>query len=201
MQFVLDSFVKLNFELVCVENLEGGKRGVKVGYICPKNHFVPNQNLSTILILNSCKECSAERVISFNTGSGKYKWKGRNQMISFMRTNYLKDFYRESWENCNYKCVISGKPMQVVHHLYPFNEILKESLEELGMKETIDITKFSLKERKLLISKLQEVHRRYPLGVCLTKELHVLFHKRYGLKNFTPDDFYKFYHDMKKEVN
>ena len=38
---------------------------------------------------------------------------------------------------------------------------------------------------------------KYPLGVCVSKDIHVLFHSLYGQYNNTPEQWYQFEKDYK----
>lgn len=196
---VIEELSMLGFEIVSIITPEGGIRGVRVEYYCNNGHYVENQLFATIMVLKSCKMCSAERVIKLNIGSGKYDWKNRSKMLAYIRKTSLKDWYKNSRDNSNHTCVISGKKSEIVHHLYPFNLILHEALFNLNLKENVDISKLSRNKKVKLIEEIKNVHLNYPLGVCLTKELHIEFHKLYGLSNFTPEDFYDF-QKMKEEV-
>jgi len=44
----------------------------------------------------------------------------------------------------------------------------------------------------------QEVHSKYPLGVCVRKDIHVLFHRIYGSGGNTPEQWESFVKDYKQ---
>lgn len=93
------------------------------------------------------------------------------------------DWRKRSMQNCGYKCVITGERFDDIHHLYGFNLILNQALDVLHMpiKETID--EYSEKELVSLLRVFREIQDTYPLGVCLTKEIHMQFHELYGYGN------------------
>jgi len=94
--------------------------------------------------------------------------------------------------NCNYKCVITGKKFNAIHHLYSFNKILKETLEELVLPIHKEINDYTSKEMNLIKDIIIKKHNEYPLGVCLCKEIHNLYHKIYGKVDNTPEQFEEF---------
>jgi len=51
---------------------------------------------------------------------------------------------------------------------------------------------FTREELKKLSDECLEIHYRYSLGVCLTDEIHNLFHAIYGYGDNTPEQFEEF---------
>lgn len=47
-------------------------------------------------------------------------------------------------------------------------------------------------EIEIIINKFFEIQSKYPLGVCLRKDVHKLFHDTYGYGDNTPEQFYEF---------
>ena len=50
---------------------------------------------------------------------------------------------------------------------------------------------------KNVVDKVIEEQAKHPLGVCITKELHLEFHKRYGYGDNTPEQFEEFVKQIK----
>ena len=98
---------------------------------------------------------------------------------------------RKSEEFCEYRCFVTGiKYNYEVHHIRAFNEIVKEALNELNIKPS-NLDKLDgealLKLREVVIL----LHDKYGLGICLNKNIHILFHSQYG-KISNKRDFIKF---------
>lgn len=127
-----------------------------------------------------------------NTGDNHPLWCGGvTPLYNYVRNN-LHQWKKDSVSNSDNKCILTGKCFQAIHHLYAFNLILKETLNELNLPIFQVISDYSDEELKNIIQKCLEIHYRYPLGVCLTNEVHNLFHSVYGNNNNTPDQFYEF---------
>lgn len=52
---------------------------------------------------------------------------------------------------------------------------------------------YSNEEISLIENKLLENHYKYGLGVCLSKEMHYLYHHEYGSIDIIPEKFEEFY--------
>ncbi len=103
-------------------------------------------------------------------------------VAKFLR-GHIQEWKNKSMEFCNYQCVLTGSKDYVIHHLYGFNMILKESFEELdnmGKLKTNDIEDYSKDELDFILQIFLEKHDQYPLGVCVRKDIHDLFHRIYG---------------------
>ena len=103
-----------------------------------------------------------------------------------------KQWKKDSIKNCGYQCVITKGRFQEIHHLYGMNLILKETLEELSMIEKEHFEDYTENELSIIVNKFYEVQSRYPLGLCLSKEIHKDFHDKYGYGNNTPEQFEKY---------
>ena len=124
-------------------------------------------------------------------------YSGYENMIKFFR-GHIQDWKNDSMKNCNYQCVLTGSKDFEIHHLYSINMIAKEVLEQLEKEnklKTDDIESYTKEELDYILKIFLEKHNCYPLGICLRKDIHNLFHKIYGsggnteiqLKSFIKD--------------
>lgn len=106
---------------------------------------------------------------------------------------------KESMENCEYKCVITGSKEFEIHHIYPVNKILKDVYDKykIEYKEFNDYTEEELSKIVSLFCTEQDLH---PLGECIRKDLHKLFHELYGQYNTTQEQWEYFKNDIRKGV-
>ncbi|MFS0657362.1 hypothetical protein AB1L07_01890 [Niallia alba] len=154
---------------------------------CPEGH-VYQTNFSTFKSGHRCLECFNIR----QTGSNNVNWNGGFRNLNEYLRKKIFTWKEDSMQNCNYKCVISGETFDVIHHLVGFNRILSETMQELNLSVRDRISDYTDEELILITDKLLEVHYRYPLGVCLKKEIHDQFHIEYGKGNNTIEQFEEF---------
>jgi len=115
-------------------------------------------------------------------------WKGGTSPLNAYLRDFIIEWKKDSMSSCDYKCVITGEKFDDIHHLYSFNKILKEIIMELNFPIYTEIRKYTEDELKLLRLKNIEMHDKYPLGVCLSRKIHNLYHSLYGDDN-TPEQF------------
>lgn len=99
----------------------------------------------------------------------------------------IMSWKRDTEIHCDYKCVFTNSSVYDIHHIHPYNEIIKESLVNLNIdRNTTDGI-----EIEMLKEEVVKLHEYYGLGICLHPKIHSLFHSKYG-KAGTMDDFNDF---------
>lgn len=114
-----------------------------------------------------------------------------NSLSEYIRKRN-KEWKKKSARYCNYQCVISGERFQEIHHLYGMNKIIQETLADLNYLENTDFSNLTQENLDVILQHFYEVQEKYPLGICLTKDLHKKFHDIYGYGNNTPEQFNEF---------
>lgn len=144
----------------------------------------------SVLNKTGCRKCS----ISNKSGSKSRLWKGGISILrDFIRESTdFENWQKDSMENCNYQCIFTASKNFQIHHLYPLNKIIQDALFELGLEKYEFIGDYDEEDIRPIIDKIMEIHYRYPLGICVEKDIHKIFHKIYGKLNCTPEDFYEF---------
>jgi len=113
---------------------------------------------------------------------------------------HIQEWKTATMQNCDYKCVLTGSKDFSIHHLYGFNQILCEAFDiikeeiELVSDNPEDYTKAQLDR---MIEIFRNTHEKYPLGVCVRKDIHDLFHRIYGSGGNTPEQWDRFVDDYK----
>jgi hypothetical protein len=170
---ILDYYISRNLIVEDINEYENKDKPIH--FRCP-NHIKYLQQVSYSGLKNTqepCLYCRIEKSLS-----------NLNKRLRSWITKWVK----QSKINCNYKCIFTGSKQYDVHHLKSYNEIIKEALKELNY----DLKSEYLSEEFINIkNKVVELHNNYPLGVCITNKIHILFHQLYT-KEASIDDFYEF---------
>ena len=158
-------------------------------YVCTCGN-VAFTNFARITMGHRCEKCA----ISRRSGEKNHMYdEGQTPLVIHLRDR-IGQWKRDSMKLSNYKCTITGKSFDVVHHLYGFNLILKETMNILNLKYYDEIDRYT-KEELINIEKICfELHYKNGLGVCLVVPIHKLFHSRdlYGIGDNTPEEFEEF---------
>jgi len=161
-----------------------------VTYQCSLGHLT-TRILSLFLQRPTCGQCEIDKMSKKFSGSGGYHWNGGTTEIRSFLRKHIQQWKIDSMKSCNYLCVIENKPFDKIHHLYGFNLILEQTLQELNIPIKVRIGDYTPEELELIKNKCQEIHNKN-LGICLTKKCHDLYHKIYGYGNNTPTQFEEF---------
>lgn len=113
----------------------------------------------------------------------------------YIRHNNI-DWKRRSMEYCNYKCILTGNSNFEVHHIYSFNLILKEAMQDDRWIDR-DIKDYDESELKNILNIFNEYQDKYPLGACISTNIHKLFHSIYGNRCNTIEQWDEFEQNYK----
>jgi len=138
--------------------------------------------------------CYRDEKTKQRCGRNHSGWNGTSELRKFLRDK-IKNWKKKSLEHFNYKCVICDNSNSLrVHHLYPYYKLIKDTLNNLNLPIYNKIDEYTDEELNLIEDKFLELHYNYGFGVPITNELHNEFHKIYGRKDFTPENFQEFYY-------
>lgn len=133
---------------------------------------------------------------------GLYRWNPNEQLTYDNLEKYLRgniyNWKNDSMRSCDYQCVLTGSKNFAIHHLYSFSFIMREFVKQYEGKITNDINNYDKEELKKLTIQFNEFHNRFPLGVCVDKDIHKLFHHIYGKNINTPKQWDEFVENYKK---
>ena len=126
------------------------------------------------------------------TGAANGRWKGGiNQTYSELRSD-TKDWFNDSMEFFNYKCVITNGEFDNVHHTTAFKDIVAEAFRITNIDIKEHVYDYADDEFQTLRDELKRLHSIYGYGACINKDIHKLFHDTYGYTEFSPYDFLEF---------
>lgn len=111
-------------------------------------------------------------------------------LYKYFRGN-IYDWKVKSMEECDYKCVLTGTKDFAIHHLYNFTQIVNEFISEYNIIIK-NFNEYTPEELENLAVQFNTYHNLYPLGVCISKDLHKEFHHIYGKYNNTPEQWATF---------
>ena len=186
--FVKDKFEEMGFLLV---DAEYKNSNTPLKCIC-KNHpeITQEKTISKILEGHGCKYCFYDGKKRENN----HNWKGGvSPLHNFLRAK-INNWKKDSLKYYDFKCVISGQKHSrlEVHHIYSFESILKETLNELTLPIYSSVSEYSDDELKMIEQLLVDKHNEYGYGVPLLPDIHALFHNIYGKGNNTQEQFTEF---------
>ena len=167
----------------------------KLNYICKKHPF--SLRSSTFRSYSQNKNCCTSCQVEMQTGELSHFWREGITAIGIFIRSKLERWKKDSMVKAEFKCKLTGGIFHDIHHLYPFSKILEEVFQVSMILKKPNLIDYSKEELEVLIKTAELLHSSYPLGVCLSEETHKLFHKVYGNKNNTPEQFYEFENDFK----
>lgn len=109
------------------------------------------------------------------------------------------EWKQKSMESCDWKCLITGSKDFEIHHLYGVSNILSDIISKYNIKEK-QIKDYTQEELDNIAQLFIEEQAKYPLGVCVRKDIHILFHRLYGQYYNTPEQWYQFVEDYKNGI-
>jgi len=193
---VVNKLIERNLTFVCFNDGEYRNGLSKITYICNNCDRQITWDVEQIFYGKVvCKDCYIEDVSKKLSGSGGPNWQGGITAIRKYLADAIRPWKRSSSKTNDFLCVVTGLPMECVHHLVSFSNIFKESIKncELNINtrsKAMDITEEELNK---LIHEVIRLHEFYGPGVPLTTKIHRLFHKLYGSDGkTTPSHFEEF---------
>ena len=137
-----------------------------------------------------CYECGLEK----NKRENHHNWKGGITPLHNHLRGIIQKWKIASFEKHNYTCDITGVKCNsnVVHHLYGFDSILQETMSTLNLPIHENIQRYTIDELTEIEQLCLKLHFKYGLGVCLSEEIHVEFHRLYGYGKNTPEQYFEF---------
>lgn len=129
------------------------------------------------------------------TGELSSAWQGGKTKLKKYLRESINDWRLKHFQEANYQCDITGDHANlVVHHLdKSFSQIRDEILDEMGISIDLNnpIENIDTDTLNEICQRVKEAHENVK-GVVLSSELHILFHKTYGFRNNTEQQYYKF---------
>ena len=120
-------------------------------------------------------------------------------IAKYIRGN-ITDWKTQSMEECNYCCVLTNSKDFQIHHLYGVSNLLEDIKNKYSIVYKDNFKEYTSEELSFILEKFIEEQSKYPLGQCVRKDLHKLFHSLYGQYYNTVDQWEKFKEDYRNGV-
>lgn len=186
-EFVFNQMIKRG--LIPTENAKYNNKDEQIPYYC-KNHSNHIQYVRFGVLDRTqqpCLYCRIEESMTY---------------LNRRLRSYLSKWREDSEKDCDYKCVLSGNSDYEIHHLIDFNDIIKEALTNLKLDISSHGNEYTADEFVSIKDEVLSLHDKYPLGVCISKDLHIVFHQIFGKDNNNIEEFNIFTNMYKKgELN
>lgn len=159
--------------------------GIKSGIFYSKEeeqYIVDNWQKQTdeelSIVLNRPVRSIRDKRLNMGLCRVKHDGNSYSKIYDYLRGNNY-EWKKASMENCNYKCVVTDERFSDIHHLYSFKKIVDQVLDRLNITCT-EMSSFSEEELNTILKEFKKEQAKYPLGVCLAKDIHIHFHQIYG---------------------
>ena len=129
---------------------------------------------------------------------GIYRMQKENtnyENVNIYVRRHNQQWKKDSMVNCGFSCIVTNDRFDEIHHLVSLNIILQNVYSYLNInKDTFDINSLSNKEKDYFMECVYKEQSKYPLGICLKKNIHCQFHNQYGYGDNTIEQFEEFLH-------
>jgi hypothetical protein len=167
--------------------------------VCSKGHettIIFNQFLAGC---SGCKTCQYELLKIKNR---KEERTSETEVLRDLRDS-IKSWKREIAGKYDYKCYLTNSKRDcVVHHLYPFKNIVEDCCKELNIPLHRTFGEYTIEQynnlKNLVISK-----HTLDIGILLQRKVHIKFHSIYGVSNTTItqlNEFIENYYPHKNKI-
>lgn len=96
-------------------------------------------------------------------------------------------------ERHNYTCAITGKRSNIiVHHCRSFNLLMEETVDILNFQIKNSFQDYTNEELEEFVDTFMDLQDSYDACVCITEDIHKLFHKEYGYGDNTEEQWEEF---------
>ncbi len=113
--------------------------------------------------------------IEYKKGSEHYLYKGNGIIRTVCKSRLYNTWIKPILERDNFKCTRCGNTKDLqVHHLRPFRDILRESMEELGISYDLRFDPIKNWDEDTLNKVVQKVLEKHKIeyGITLCKKCH-----------------------------
>ncbi|MBI0580546.1 hypothetical protein IEC97_24680 [Neobacillus cucumis] len=188
--------VKLEFEKRGYQLLETRYINslTKLRYRCLKHPDKINMmEFYALLNGNGCPHCYNEKKSKWYSGGKNPNWNGGITTLSMALRESTKNWKYNTLIKYDFRCAVTRERTNdlQIHHSESFAALRDEVLKELNFDKRRNKNDYTDDELQLIYNQLEQKHDEI-VGIPLRKHVHQLFHKIYGKKNNTLEQFIEF---------
>jgi hypothetical protein len=158
-----------------------------IEFICKKHKELGIQTTTYSIVkrFNSgCKKCRYESV----TGENCHLWKGGITNLKLFLRGKLGRWKGECIKKHGRICILTGDKHIEFHHIYGFNKVVFQTIEELNIPIYDKVNKYSDEQLRIIEERFYKIHDKH-LGIPINKDIHKIFHNEYGYGDNTLEQF------------
>lgn len=122
---------------------------------------------------------------------------GYTSLARFVRER-LSMWKKDVREYYNYTCCLTGSHSNIViHHCRGFSLLFDETVEILNFEIKDDFSDYTDEELLKFVDKFMEIQDYYNSYICISEDVHKLFHRIYGYGDNTEEQWNEFVKDYK----
>lgn len=130
-------------------------------------------------------------------------WKGGPDSIdTYLRQMVCpREWKKKVLKNSGYKCCLTlqGKGLHI-HHIRSFNLLVIDAHEALNIEYKKESKNYTKDEKDALVEYITEWHKNDNNYIVINSEIHMEFHRRYGLGYNTVEQWEEFVKQINKEL-
>lgn len=138
-----------------------------------------------------------------HSGENSANWKGGPDSIdTYLRQMVCpREWKKEVLKNNNYRCCLTGHGKGLhIHHIRSFNLLVIDAHEALNIEYKKESKNYTKDEKDALVNYIAEWHKNDNNYIVISGEIHMEFHKRYGLGYNTIEQWEEFVKQINKEL-
>lgn len=156
--------------------------------VCSKGHKTSIIFNQFLVGCSGCKTCQYEYLKIKNR---KEERTSETEVLKDLRDS-IKSWKKEIAGKYGYKCYLTNATRDcVVHHLYPFKNIVEDCCKELNIPLHRTFGDYTVEQYNNLKNLVIAKHT-LDIGILLQRKVHIKFHAIYGVSNTTIDQLNEF---------
>lgn len=161
-----------------------------------KENYLDESNESLALKLNRTPYAIEQKL--YNLGLSRPLEINNYKTLSFYIRARIRPWRDEILRKNNYTCSLTGRYRNVViHHCKGFNLLILETIDSLNFPVYENIESYTQDDLDYFLNEFLLLQDFYGEYICISEDIHKLFHFKYGYGNNTMEQWNEFSHFYK----